>query len=77
MDSTMDEPCTTYTIMSLIGRGAYGRVYKAREDAGERRVVAVKRLNFGRPEEGVHTLMIREVSLLRRLEHFEHPNIVK
>lgn len=59
----------------MIGQGAYGIVYKGRkEDTGE--VVAIKRIPFAdsTPEGGVPCNVIREISLLRELDH---PNVVR
>lgn len=59
----------------VIGQGAYGIVYKGRkEDTNE--IVAIKRIPFAdtTPEGGVPCNVIREISLLRELDH---PNVVK
>ena len=59
----------------MIGQGAYGIVFKGKkEDTGE--VVAIKRIPFSdsTPEGGVPCNVIREISLLRELNH---PNVVK
>lgn len=67
-----------YEILAEIGQGAYGKVYKAREIRDRQRLVAVKRLNISEdPETGIPQFMIREVALLRKLDHYNHPNIVK
>uniref|UniRef100_A0A673K3N3 cyclin-dependent kinase n=1 Tax=Sinocyclocheilus rhinocerous TaxID=307959 RepID=A0A673K3N3_9TELE len=67
-----------YEIWAEIGQGAYGKVYKARERRGQQRFIAVKRLNIPEePESGIPQFVIREVALLRKIEHFNHPNIVK
>jgi serine/threonine protein kinase len=59
----------------MIGQGAYGIVYKGKkEDTGA--TVAIKRIPFAdsTPEGGVPCNVIREISLLRELDH---PNVVK
>ena len=59
----------------VIGQGAYGIVYKGRkEDTDE--TVAIKRIPFAdtTPEGGVPCNVIREISLLRELDH---PNVVR
>lgn len=59
----------------MIGQGAYGIVYKGRkEDTGD--TVAIKRIPFAdsTPEGGVPCNVIREISLLRELDH---PNVVR
>ncbi|XP_072549134.1 cyclin-dependent kinase 4 [Salminus brasiliensis] len=67
-----------YELLAEIGEGAYGKVYKAREIGGLQRFVAVKRLHIpGDPHTGIPQFMIREVALLRKIEYFNHPNIVK
>ncbi len=78
----MDDSCCweslDYDILAEIGQGAYGKVYKARERRGQQRFIAVKRLNLPEePDAGIPQFVIREVSLLRKIEHFNHPNIVK
>ncbi|XP_051572540.1 cyclin-dependent kinase 4 isoform X1 [Myxocyprinus asiaticus] len=72
------EDLSDYEILAEIGQGAYGKVYKARESRERQRLVAVKRLNIPEdPDTGIPQFMIREVSLLRKIEHFNHPNVVK
>ncbi|XP_031427350.2 cyclin-dependent kinase 6 [Clupea harengus] len=67
-----------YEYLAEIGEGAYGKVFKAREIGEKQRLVAVKKLNLpGDPETGIPAFMIREVALLRKIEYFNHPNIVK
>uniref|UniRef100_A0A8C1XM87 Cyclin-dependent kinase 21 n=1 Tax=Cyprinus carpio TaxID=7962 RepID=A0A8C1XM87_CYPCA len=78
----MDDSCcwesSDYEILAEIGQGAYGKVYKARERRGQQRFIAVKRLNIPEePESGIPQFVIREVALLRKIEHFNHPNIVR
>ena len=54
----------------MIGQGAYGIVYKGvKQDTGE--TVAIKRIPFAdsTPEGGVPCNVIREISLLRELDH--------
>ncbi|XP_046894132.1 cyclin-dependent kinase 6 [Hypomesus transpacificus] len=67
-----------YEILVEIGEGAYGKVYKAREVRDQQRLVAVKKLNIPKdPDGGIPPFMIREVAVLRKIEYFNHSNIVK
>mmetsp|Transcript_2496 Transcript_2496/g.3518 ORF Transcript_2496/g.3518 Transcript_2496/m.3518 type:complete len:535 (+) Transcript_2496:40-1644(+) len=71
-----DEPqLDGYERTELIGQGAYGIVYKGIQ-CKTRRTVAIKRIPFGdsSPEGGVPCNVIREISLLRELDH---PNVVR
>jgi hypothetical protein len=56
-----------------VGEGTYGVVYKARclETGG---TVALKKIRLEVEDEGVPSTALREISLLKELEH---PNIVK
>jgi len=58
----------------MIGQGAYGIVYKGKKE-GTQQTVAIKRIPFAdsTPEGGVPCNVIREISLLRELDH---PNVV-
>lgn len=68
-----------YELLAEVGVGSYGKVYKAREAAGKQRLLAVKKFNIrgDASEAGIPADMIREVALLRKMKHFNHPNIVK
>ncbi|TKS92259.1 Cyclin-dependent kinase 4 [Collichthys lucidus] len=68
-----------YELLAEVGQGSYGKVYKAREAAGQQRLLAVKKFNIraDASETGIPADMIREVALLRKMKHFNHPNIVK
>ncbi|XP_066554643.1 cyclin-dependent kinase 6 [Amia ocellicauda] len=67
-----------YEVLVEVGQGAYGTVFKARETKGQQRLVAVKKLNvIGDVGTGIPASMIREVSVLRKIECFNHPNIVR
>jgi len=58
----------------MIGQGAYGIVYKGKKEDTQQ-TVAIKRIPFAdsTPEGGVPCNVIREISLLRELDH---PNVV-
>jgi hypothetical protein len=56
-----------------LGRGAYGVVYKARNRvSGE--LVALKKIRLEAEDEGIPSTAIREISILKELQH---PNIVR
>ena len=40
-------------------------------------VVALKTMRFALTEDGVPMAILREISLLKQLERFRHPNIVR
>ncbi|EAW97062.1 cyclin-dependent kinase 4, isoform CRA_d [Homo sapiens] len=68
-----------YEPVAEIGVGAYGTVYKAR-DPHSGHFVALKSVrvpNGGGGGGGLPISTVREVALLRRLEAFEHPNVVR
>lgn len=59
--------------MEKIGEGTYGVVYKAKDRVtGE--IVALKRIRLEAEDEGIPSTAIREISLLKELQH---PNIVR
>lgn len=64
----MDE----YSKIEKIGEGTYGVVYKGRHKKTNR-LVALKKIRLESEEEGVPSTAIREISLLKELQH---PNIV-
>ena len=63
-----------YKLLEFIGRGAYGEVYKGIRTR-DGLVVAVKKNLFvvDGPSEGIPATTIREISLLKELDH---PNII-
>ena len=56
--------------------GAYGTVYRARDKTTDT-IVALKKMRFSLTEDGVPMAILREISLLKQLEKFDHPNIVR
>ena len=62
-----------YQIIQKCGEGAYGKVYLA-TDLKNNTSVAVKKMKLGSVEEGVPISTLREISLLKELNH---KNIVK
>nr|AGH55864.1 Cyclin dependent kinase 2 [Brachionus manjavacas] len=62
-----------FTGISKIGEGTYGVVYKAKDSASGD-MVALKRIRLDTEADGVPSTTIREISLLKELNHL---NIVK
>jgi len=59
--------------LEKIGEGTYGVVYKAKDRVtGE--IVALKKIRLEAEDEGIPSTAIREISLLKELQH---PNIVR
>ena len=62
-----------YQKLEKVGEGTYGVVYKAKNrESGD--IVALKKIRLEREDEGVPSTAIREISLLKELQH---PNIVR
>eukprot|EP01067_Filipodium_phascolosomae_P001333 Filipodium_phascolosomae@DN1902_c0_g1_i1.p1 len=61
-----------YQKLEKVGEGTYGVVYKAQDAAGE--VYALKKIRLEAEDEGIPSTAIREISLLKELQH---PNIVR
>mmetsp|Transcript_83859 Transcript_83859/g.125720 ORF Transcript_83859/g.125720 Transcript_83859/m.125720 type:complete len:90 (+) Transcript_83859:54-323(+) len=59
--------------LERLGEGTYGVVYKAR-DKGTNELYALKKIRLVSEDEGIPSTAIREISLLKELQH---PNIVK
>ncbi|KAJ1898902.1 Cyclin-dependent kinase catalytic subunit [Kickxella alabastrina] len=62
-----------YAKLDKVGEGTYGVVYKAR-DLKEGGIVAMKKIRLEGDDEGVPSTAIREISLLKELQH---DNIVR
>jgi cyclin-dependent kinase len=62
-----------YQKLEKIGEGTYGVVYKAK-DRITNEIVALKKIRLEAEDEGIPSTAIREISLLRELQH---PNIVR
>jgi len=63
--------------VALIGSGAYGTVYKARDLNNDGQLVALKKVRVPLTEDGVPISLLREISVLKQLQSFEHPNVVR
>jgi len=61
-----------YDKLEKIGEGTYGIVYKAQNASGD--VFALKTIRLEAEDEGIPSTAIREISLLKELQH---PNIVR
>ena len=67
-----------YEEVAVIGNGAYGTVYKARDLKNDGQFVAIKKIRIQTSaEEGMPMSTIRGIAMLKQLENFEHPNIVR
>jgi len=62
-----------YEKLEKIGEGTYGVVYKAR-DRVTNEIIALKKIRLEAEDEGIPSTAIREISLLKELQH---PNIVR
>lgn len=57
-----------FEILGKIGEGIYGTVFKA-QDRKSKQLVALKKVKMEREEEGVPSTAIREIAILRDLDH--------
>ncbi|KAM0195737.1 related to CDC28 Cyclin-dependent protein kinase [Fusarium torulosum] len=58
-----------YQRIEKVGEGTYGVVYKARDLGHNGRIVALKKIRLETEDEGVPSTAIREISVLRELNH--------
>lgn len=65
----------SYEDLSVIGNGAYGTVYKAK-DKSSGQIVALKKVRVPLTDDGLPMSTLREIAALKSLERYEHPNIV-
>lgn len=71
-----DRSITSFNIISQIGEGAYGRVYKAKDlDSGD--VVALKKVRTDNEKEGFPITAVREIKILRKLKHTNIINLIE
>jgi len=57
-----------YEKLGKVGSGSYGDVYKAK-DRRNNTFVALKKVKLDNKDEGIPSTTIREISVLRELEH--------
>jgi cyclin-dependent kinase len=69
----VESPLEKYQKLEKIGEGTYGVVYKARDKLSGR-TIALKKIRLEHEDEGVPSTAIREISVLKEMEH---PNIVR
>ncbi|CAA7030295.1 unnamed protein product [Microthlaspi erraticum] len=68
-----NQPVDRYLRRQVLGEGTYGVVYKA-TDTKTGKTVAVKKIRLGNQKEGVNFTALREIKLLKELNH---PHIVE
>lgn len=66
-----------YEEVAEIGTGAFGTVYKARDLLNDGQFVALKRVRIINTEDGIPLSTIREIALLKQIDHCAHPNVVR
>jgi cyclin-dependent kinase len=69
MKSKLDK----YEKLEKLGEGTYGVVYKA-EDKATKEVFALKKIRLESEDEGIPSTAIREIALLKELQH---PNVLR
>ncbi|XP_011405303.2 PREDICTED: cyclin-dependent kinase 2-like [Amphimedon queenslandica] len=66
---SLEDKMDGYERLEKIGEGTYGVVYKARQATHGNRVVALKKIRLDAECEGVPSTAIREISILKELDH--------
>jgi hypothetical protein len=64
-------------IFLLVPTGAYGTVYKARDLTNNGHIVALKKVRVPLTDDGIPMSTLREIALLKQLDQYEHPHIVR
>lgn len=75
VQSFMVREHSLYEELSLIGNGAYGTVYKAK-DKTSGQIVALKKVRIPVTQNGLPASTVREIGALKSLEQYEHPHVV-
>ena len=73
--SILSYRCVYFVILLFLG--AYGTVYKAKDLSNNGHVVALKKVRVPLTDDGVPMSTLREIALLRQLDQYEHPYIVR
>lgn len=73
----MTQATSNYEELGVIGTGAYGTVYRARDLKNHGNIVALKKVRVALTEDGVPMSTLREIFMLKQLDTFGHPNVVK
>mmetsp|Transcript_64818 Transcript_64818/g.140099 ORF Transcript_64818/g.140099 Transcript_64818/m.140099 type:complete len:480 (+) Transcript_64818:125-1564(+) len=72
-DATMQKLDKTFNILSVLGKGSFGSVYKAAcLDSSKRKLVALKKIDMADDEDdsiGCFASLLREVSLAKQCKH--------
>ncbi|XP_067629588.1 cyclin-dependent kinase 4 isoform X2 [Eurosta solidaginis] len=71
-----DSDSLNYEELNVIGTGAYGTVYRARDNQSGK-IVAIKKVRIPITDNGVPMSTLREIATLKHLNASDHPNIVK
>jgi len=62
---------------NLIGNGSHGFVFKGRDLTNNGATVALKRIVIPSTDEGIPISTLREIAMLKQLDGYEHPHIVR
>jgi len=73
MDLQLKNNIERYQKLEKIGEGTYGVVYKAKDKISQD-IIALKKIRLEQEDEGVPSTAIREISLLKEIQH---PNVVQ
>lgn len=66
-----------YNIISVVGQGTYGTVYKASSKANPDQICAIKYIDTSRELEGFPITALREIKLLQGIKHENILNIIE
>lgn len=63
-----------FVALEIVGKGTYATVYKAYKKSNPKKIYAIKKMDLSKEKEGFPVTSLREISILKRLDH---ENIVK